>query len=105
MKKISAFVLAIVGAFVSGSAMAAATAQGTVAAITGVATSIQMAIPIFATLLGALLGVYFFILLNKKADDQRGQDVTMTKLILTGLSAGGLLAWATAQGIFSSLIA
>lgn len=105
MKKINKQLLASVAFLALAHESFAATAQGTVVAVTGVATSVQVAIPIFAGLAGAILGVYFFILLNKKADEQRGQDVTMTKLILTGLAAGGLLAWSTSQGIFSSLIA
>jgi len=63
-----------------------------------------MAIPVFATLVGSILAFYFFILLNKRADEQRGHEVSMTKLILTAVAGGGLLAYGTSQGVFQTLL-
>lgn len=97
--------LAIAAATASNMANAAgATVKGVVTNMSSTAQAVNTAIPIFATLVGSVLAFYFFILLNKKADEQRGHDVSMTKLILTAIAGGGLLAYGTSAGVFQTLL-
>lgn len=81
-----------------------ATVKGIVTNMSGTAQAVNLAIPIFATLVGSVLAFYFFILLNKKADEQHSHDVSITKLILTAIAGGGLLAYGTSAGVFQTLL-
>lgn len=107
MKKKMNFVKGILSA--SGVAMSAtsntanaATAIGVISNVKAVTNEASTLIPVIAGLTGAALLFYFFVLLNKRGDERNGQDVPIIKLVLTGLAAGGLLAWSASQGIFTS---